>query len=72
MHHTAPFDLIVVAGGFSAEATERNMQWARKTSNAMQPFMSGGAYVNYLGADAGSDAIKAAYGPAYERLVRVK
>jgi FAD/FMN-containing dehydrogenase len=72
VHRAAPFDLIVVAGGFPAEATERNMQWARKTSNAMQPFMSGGAYVNYLGADAGSDAIKAAYGPAYERLVTLK
>ena len=38
----------------------------------MQPFVSGGAYVNYLGADAGTDAIRAAYGPAYERLVKLK
>jgi FAD/FMN-containing dehydrogenase len=28
--------------------------------------------VNYLGADAGADAVRAAYGPAYERLVRLK
>jgi FAD/FMN-containing dehydrogenase len=72
VHRTAPFDLIVVAGGFPAEATEKNMQWARDTSSAMRPFMSGAAYVNYLGADAGSDAVKAAYGPAYERLVKLK
>jgi FAD/FMN-containing dehydrogenase len=72
VHRAAPFDLIVVAGGFPAEATERNVQWARRTSKAMEPFMSGGAYVNYLGADAGGDAIRAAYGPAYERLVKLK
>lgn len=72
VHRAAPFDLIVVAGGFPAAATERNMQWARATSKAMEPFMSGGAYVNYLGADADSDAIRAAYGPAYERLVTLK
>ena len=72
VHRAAPFDLIVIAGGFPREATEKNVQWARGVSSAMQPFMSGGAYVNYLGADAGADAIRAAYGPAYERLVRLK
>ena len=72
VHRTAPFDLIVIAGGFTTENTERNMQWARSTSSAMSPFMSGGAYVNYLGADAGADAVRAAYGPAYDRLVALK
>jgi FAD/FMN-containing dehydrogenase len=72
VHRAAPFDLIVVAGGFPADATDSNVRWARETSSAMQPFMSGGAYVNYLGADAGVDAIRAAYGPAYERLVKLK
>jgi FAD/FMN-containing dehydrogenase len=72
VHRTAPFDLIVVAGGFPVEATERNIEWARATSTAMRPFMSGAAYVNYLGADAGTEAVKAAYGRAYERLVTLK
>jgi len=72
VHRKAPFDLIVIAGGFEASATERNIAWARKTSAAMRPFMSGAAYVNYLGADADSDAVKAAYGQAYDRLVKLK
>jgi FAD binding domain-containing protein/berberine-like enzyme len=72
VHRAAPFDLIIVAGGFPAEATERNMQWARATSSALRPFMSGGAYVNYLDADAGTEAVKAAYGPVYARLVALK
>jgi hypothetical protein len=71
VHRTAPFDLIVVAGGFPREATEHNMEWARRASSAMRPFMSGGAYVNYL-ADADAETVRAAYGPAYERLVTLK
>ena len=31
-----------------------------------------GAYVNYLGADATSEAAQSAYGPAYARLVALK
>jgi hypothetical protein len=71
-HRRAPFDLIVIAGGFRPEDTEKNMEWARATSAAMRPFMSGGAYVNYLDADAGADTVRAAYGPAYERLIALK
>jgi Berberine and berberine like len=72
VHRSAPFDLIVIAGGFRPEDTEKNVRWARATSDAMRPFMSGGAYVNYLGADAGIDAVRSAYGPAYQRLVTLK
>ena len=72
VHRSAPFDLIVIAGGFRPDETEKNVRWARDVSGAMRPFMSGGAYVNYLGADAGVDAVKAAYGPAYNRLVGLK
>ena len=72
VHRSAPFDLIVIAGGFRPEDTEKNVRWARATSDAMRPFMSGGAYVNYLGADAGIDAVRSAYGPAYQRLVALK
>ena len=72
VHRRSPFDLIVIAGGFPAEAAERNVEWARATSNAMRPFMSGGAYVNYLGADASIDAVRSAYGSAYARLAALK
>ena len=72
VHRSAPFDLIVIAGGYRPEEAERNIQWARGTSDAMRPFMSGAAYVNYLGPDATRDAVRSAYGPAYERLVALK
>ncbi|HEV2491372.1 MAG TPA: FAD-binding oxidoreductase [Candidatus Acidoferrales bacterium] len=49
--------------------------WAREFWNAMQPFTTGGVYVNYLGreADEGSERIKAAYGPEkFAQLVALK
>jgi FAD/FMN-containing dehydrogenase len=72
VHRSAPFDLIVIAGGYRPEEAEGNIQWARGTSDAMRPFMSGAAYVNYLGPDATREAVQSAYGPAYERLVALK
>jgi FAD/FMN-containing dehydrogenase len=57
-----------------AEAT-RCVRWAREFWEAMQPFSTGGVYVNYLGqeADEGAERIKAAYGPEkYQRLVALK
>jgi hypothetical protein len=37
----------------------------------MQPFSSGGVYVNYL-SNEGDERIKAAYGSSYERLAQLK
>jgi len=72
VHRAAPFDLIVIAGGFPPEAAEANVRWARATTDAMRPFTSGAAYVNYLGADATPEAVRSAYGPAHTRLVALK
>jgi FAD/FMN-containing dehydrogenase len=57
----------------SAEA-EKMIRWTRGFWEAMQPFLTGGVYVNYLGreADEGVERIKAAYGPNYQRLVALK
>ncbi len=51
------------------------VRWAREFWAAMQPYSTGGVYVNYLGreADEGPERIKAAYGPEkYARLVALK
>ncbi|MEO5616444.1 MAG: FAD-binding oxidoreductase [Candidatus Eisenbacteria bacterium] len=45
--------------------------WARSFFTASAPFASGGVYVNFLTADEG-DRVRAAYGPNYDRLVKVK
>ena len=37
----------------------------------MSPFLASGVYSNYLG-DEGDARVRAAYGPAWDRLVRLK
>jgi len=49
----------------------RCIGWARDFFTASAPFASGGVYVNFLSADEG-DRVRAAYGPNYDRLARVK
>ena len=54
---------------------EKSVRWARDFWAAIQPYSTGGVYVNYLGpeADEGRPRIKAAYGPEkYARLVALK
>jgi Berberine and berberine like len=48
-----------------------NARWADELWKTMQPFSSGGVYVNYLG-DEGEDRVKAGYGTNYQRLVALK
>jgi FAD/FMN-containing dehydrogenase len=49
-----------------------NIAWVREAWNAMQPFATGGVYVNELGDDEGIDRVRVAYGLNYERLQRIK
>ena len=63
----------LVVGMWSDSAEdEQNIRWVGEFWSAMQPFSSGGFYVNYEG-DAARERIRAAYGPEkYERLVALK
>jgi FAD/FMN-containing dehydrogenase len=46
--------------------------WARGYYDAIRPYSAGGAYVNFLQGDEGSDRVRATYGANYDRLVEVK
>ena len=66
-----------VSLGVCTEPTEakRCAQWARELWEAMQPFSTGGVYVNYLGreVDEGTERVRAAYGSEkYQRLLALK
>ena len=50
---------------------EKHIAWARGLSQALDPFKTGGVYVNYMGEE-GADRVKAAYGETYDRLVAIK
>ncbi|HET9488573.1 MAG TPA: FAD-binding oxidoreductase [Methylomirabilota bacterium] len=66
-----------VALGLCTDPAEakRCTQWARDFWEAMQPFSTGGVYVNYLGreGDEGAERVRAAYGAdKYQRLLALK
>lgn len=68
----ALFNLAVVSRWTDPSTAATHLDWARRASEAAKPFVSGGVYVNYLGAE-GSERIRAAYGPEkFERLVALK
>ena len=60
--------------GVDSGGAERHIRWVRETADAMEPFITGGGYINVLGREAeeGVDRIRAAFGEHYERLVALK
>jgi Berberine and berberine like len=69
---SAHYNLIITSEWIDPAESEKNIRWTQDFWEAMQPFESEAAYVNYLDTE-GEDRIKAAYGPAkYQRLVALK
>jgi FAD/FMN-containing dehydrogenase len=70
-HRTSPYDLVIMPMWSDPAESEKHIRWADELWRAMQPFSSGGVYVNYLGNE-GEERVKAAYGTNYTRLVSMK
>jgi FAD/FMN-containing dehydrogenase len=68
---SAPYSLIITSAWTDPAASDTNVRWTRDFWEAMQPFESEAAYVNYLDADE-PDRISAAYVGKYERLAALK
>ncbi len=72
-HRDDNFELSIIANWTDATKDEENIEWARQTWLAIQPFVKAAAYVNHLTGDETPGRIRAAYGPLkYERLRQVK
>ena len=54
-----------------AKDNDLNRKWVQNFWQAMQPHLSGRAYVNYLGQE-GADRVREAYGPNFDRLAALK
>jgi FAD/FMN-containing dehydrogenase len=54
------------------EADEPNVRWVRETWQRIQPFASGGLYVNEIGGDDGQERVRQAYGSNFARLAAIK
>ncbi len=71
-HRTAGYNLLVLSQWADLKDNTACTAWGRDSYAAMQSFMGGGRYVNYLGDDEQGDVVAAAYGPNYRRLATVK
>jgi FAD/FMN-containing dehydrogenase len=71
-HRDEGWNLLIPSVWTDAVDTGANVRWSRDTFAALQPNFSGGRWLNYLGDDQAEDAIRAAYGPNYQRLREVK
>jgi FAD/FMN-containing dehydrogenase len=71
-HRAEGWNLLIPSVWTDPADTEANITWSRETFAAMRPHFGTGRWLNYLGDDQAEDAIRAAYGPNYDRLVEVK
>jgi FAD/FMN-containing dehydrogenase len=72
-HRGSNYVFNIVSMWDSAQDTAANVEWARGGYRDLEPAMTGGAYVNYMGGEE-SDGVRAAYGSGQtlKRLSTVK
>jgi FAD/FMN-containing dehydrogenase len=71
-HRDPGYDLLITSEWIDPMATDENIAWTRELHSAIEPHQVARRYVNYLDDDEPIDAVRAAYGPNYDRLVEVK
>src|SRR5712691_5366154 len=71
-HREEGWNLVIPSVWLQPAATAANIAWTRETHAAFAEHLVERRWLNYLGDDQGEDAVRAAYGPNYDRLVEVK
>lgn len=69
--HRSGFMMSIIGMWLEGPADEHRA-WVREVHRGLEPFSTGGAYVNDEDAESGEAAVRAAYGPNYDRLARLK
>jgi FAD/FMN-containing dehydrogenase len=71
-HRENGWNLLIPSVWLDPADTEANVTWTRETHAALKEQLVDRRWLNYLGHDQGIDAVRAAYGPNWQRLVAVK
>jgi FAD/FMN-containing dehydrogenase len=71
-HREVGYNLLMPSVWLEAADTEANMAWTRATFDLFSPYFAERRWLNYFSDDDGTDAVRAAYGPNYDRLVELK
>lgn len=62
--------MVIPAAWTGAAESDQNIQWARDSWEAMQPFAKKSVYINYMGDE--PERLKDSFGTKYDRLIEVK
>jgi FAD/FMN-containing dehydrogenase len=69
----AAFNVSVMASWLDPAVDELQIEWARETAAAIEPWSVSGGYINYMQADEPIERVRAAFGArAFERLQALK
>lgn len=71
-HRDEGYNLLITSVWTESDATADNYTWTQESFEAFRPSLVERRWLNYLVDDDGADAVRAAYGPNYDRLVDVK
>jgi len=71
-HRDAAHHLLVEARWDDPEGDDEHRRWVRGFHEAVQPYTTGAAAMNFLTADEGEERVRAAYGGNYDRLAELK
>ena len=71
-HREEGWNLLMPSVWMDPAETDANIAWTRETHAALRPHLDERRWLNYLGDDQEADAVKAAYGPNYNRLLAAK
>ena len=71
-HRAEGWNLFIPSVWMDPAAADENIAWTRETHTALGPHLDEARWLNYLGDDQLDDAVRAAYGPNYERLLAAK
>jgi FAD/FMN-containing dehydrogenase len=71
-HRAEGWNLAIPGTWFDPADTNANVAWVKETHAALAPHLTEAKWLNYLADDQGDDAVRAAYGPNFDRLREVK
>jgi FAD/FMN-containing dehydrogenase len=71
-HRAEGWNLLIPSVWMDPDASDENIAWTRETHRALGPHLDEARWLNYLGDDQDANAVRAAYGPNYQRLLDLK
>jgi FAD/FMN-containing dehydrogenase len=71
-HREEGWNLVISSVWLDPASTEENIRWTKESHAAFAEHLVERRWLNYLPDDQGDDAVRAAYGPNWDRLVQVK